>query len=48
MQATGGMRIPATQHLGCAVARASDGLPRVIPSQSRQRIRQGDLLHLRL
>lgn len=48
MQAVGGMRIPAAQQLGCAVARASDGLPRVIPAESRRRIRQGDTGHLRL
>jgi hypothetical protein len=48
MQAVGGMQIPSAQRLGCAVARSSDGLPRVIPSQSRQRIRQGDIAHLRL
>lgn len=48
MQAVGGMRIPAVQQLGCAVARASDGLPRVIPAESRKRIRQGDRSHLRL
>ena len=48
MQAVGGMKIPSAQRLGCAVARASDGLPRVIPRLSRQRIREGDLDHLRL
>lgn len=48
MQAAGGMRIPAAQQLGCAVGRSSDGLPRVIPAVSRQRIRQGDRAHLRL
>lgn len=48
MQAVGGMRIPSAQQLGCAVARAADGLPRVIPSESRKRIRQGDTRHLRL
>jgi hypothetical protein len=48
MQAVGGMKIPSSQQLGCGVARASDGLPRVIPRLSRQRIREGDLDHLRL
>lgn len=48
MQAVGGMVIPATQLLGCAVARSSDGLPRVIPRQSRQRIREGDIAHLKI
>jgi len=48
MQSAGGMRIPAAQQLGCAVGRSSDGLPRVIPAVSRQRIRQGDRAHLRL
>lgn len=42
------MRIPAAQQLGCAVARTSSGLPRVIPSESRKRIMQGDRAHLRL
>jgi len=48
MQAVGGMRIPSAQQLGCAVSRTSYGLPRVIPSQSRKRIMQGDRKHLRL
>lgn len=48
MQAVGGMRLASAHSLGCAVARASDGLPRVIPAESRRRIRQGDNFHLRL
>jgi len=48
MQSTGGMRIPSAQQLGCAVARTRSGMPRVIPSQIRQRINQGDRFLLRL
>jgi len=48
MQAAGGMRIPSAQQLGCAVSRTSSGFPRVIPSESRKRIMQGDRAHLRL
>lgn len=32
MQSVGGMKIPASQKLGCAIARTGTGLPRVIPS----------------
>jgi hypothetical protein len=48
MQSTGGMRIPAAQQLGCAVARTRSGLPRVIPSEIRKRINQGDRVLLRI
>lgn len=48
MQSTGGMRIPAAQQLGCAVARTRSGLPRVIPREMRKRINQGDRVLLRI
>lgn len=47
MQAVGGRQAPP-QALGPAVARASDGLPRIIPREHRRRIRNGDVFILRL
>lgn len=48
MQAAGGMKIPSTQSLGVAVARTKGGLPRMIPSLMRSKIRQGNVLAIRV
>jgi len=48
MQAAGGMKIPSTQKLGVAVARTKGGLPRLIPKIIRNKIRQGDVVAVKL
>jgi hypothetical protein len=48
MQAAGGMKIKSTQSLGIAVARSSDGLPRIIPRVQRGLIRSGNRKAIRI
>lgn len=48
MQAVGGMKIPSTRPLGVAVSRTKNGLPRIIPSVWRARIRSGDVIAIRV
>jgi len=48
MQAAGGMKIRSTRPLKVAVARSSDGFPRIIPAVHRRNIRNGDRRTLRL
>lgn len=46
-QVAAGMKTPSTQALGPGVSRSRDGMPRIIPSIHRQRIRNGDSILLR-
>lgn len=48
MQSSSGMIIPSTRPLGVAVSRTKSGLPRIIPSEIRKRIRQDDKVALRV
>jgi hypothetical protein len=48
MQASAGMKIPAAQSLGVAVSRTNGGIPRIVPSLMRAKIRAGDRLTIRL
>jgi hypothetical protein len=48
MQALAGARHPATQVLGVAVSRDNRGFPRIIPKLHRRKIREGNLLYIRL
>lgn len=48
MQASSGHVIPDSTELGVRVARAKDGMPKLIPRLMRQRIRNGDAALLTL
>lgn len=48
MQALAGARHPSTQELGTSVSRTKRGLPRIIPKLHRMKIREGNILYIRL
>jgi hypothetical protein len=48
MQALAGAQHSSTQVLGVAVSRTNRGLPRIIPKLHRSKIREGNLLYIRL
>lgn len=48
MQSTGGHKIKDPRKLGLAVSRTGNGLPRIIPSIWRERIRRGDKKAIRV
>lgn len=47
-QSLGGFKVPDTGELGCRVGRTIGGLPRIIPAESRERIRAGDISLIRI
>lgn len=48
MQSVGGMKVPSTRPFGVAIARTKTGLPRIIPSVWRDRMRRGDVIAIRI